>query len=258
MPTMARTAANRAAKSPDMDGGYTAFNPWRELCLQMPSYVDAVHRVRKQAIDEHEPGRRNASHRGYYVGGLAAAFSYAPGEHSLVTHAATNLKPLNYSEGICAELRTIRKIEKQNRKAADPTYEPFALVVMGEPQPDQATGYTTGTLFMCSERCWPKIIESGKIAHDALIVTVRPDKRWAQVQTAGELDQFYTAIKQGEHPREPDMVDHLPADWKDIVRRFDELVPRDIEPTIDPEARALSVEAARIAIQARPRLSLVN
>ena len=224
----------------------------------MPSYVDAVHRVRQQAIDEHRPGRRNASHRGYYVGGLVAAFSYAPGENSLISHAGTNTKPLDYSEGVCAELRTIQKVERANRKSSDPTYEPFALVVMGEPQPDQATGYTTGTLFMCSERCWPKIIEPGKIARDALIITVRPDKRWAQVQTAGELDEFYNAIKRGEHPREPSLVDHLPTDWEAIVHKFDELVPRDIEPTIDPEARALSVEAARIAIQERPTLRVVS
>ncbi|MCA9330811.1 hypothetical protein KC957_02080 [Candidatus Saccharibacteria bacterium] len=246
---MSRSTAAKAARFEATADGYTAFNPWRELCLQMPSFVDTVYRVRQQAIDIHEPGRRNASHRGYYVGGLTAAFSYAPGESSLVSYADTNTKPLAHSEGICAELRTTRRVERDNRKSDQPSYEPFAIVVMGEPQPDQATGYTTGTLFMCSERCWPKIIEPGKIATDALIITVRPDKRWAQVQTAGELDAFYSALKRGEHPREPSLVDHLPGDWEGIVHRFDELVPRDIEPMHDPGARALSVEAAMIAIQ---------
>lgn len=249
--------ASRARPSFETDGSYVAFNPWRDFCAQLPDYIDSAHRVRHDAFEQHKPGRRNPSHRGYYVGGTIVAFSHADGETSLVTYSATNSKPTPTSDGVCSELRVVTRVEKLNKRQDEPNYESIGLVVIGDPQPDQATGFEASTLWMCSERCWPNIIEPGRIARDALIVTVRPDKRRAQVQTAEELDDFYSRLREGEAVREPNLVDHLAEDWKTVVDRFDEIIPRDLDPFASHEARTQCVEAARTAIQQRPQLSVI-
>ncbi len=256
---MARSPQNaaRAGRSAEVEQTSTAFNPWRDFCVQLPSSIDTVHAVRQHAIENHKPGRANPSHRGYYVATLLAAFSHDEDEASLMTLTAINTKPRGHSDGVCSELRTTAKVEKLNERVGEAPYEILGLVVMGDPQPDQATGFEAGTLWVCSERCWPNIIEPGRLARDALIVTVRPDKRKAQVQTAGELDEFYTALLGGEQPREPDLVDHRPSDWEAATGIFDNLIPRDLDPFESLEARALCVEAVRTAIQQRPMLHAV-
>ncbi len=164
---MVQQTAGAQADYAGESGERLYFNPWRDFCAQLPQFIDEVHAVRQRALNQHKPGTRNASHRGFYVATLHAAYSYGGEENSLVWFTAINSKPRPDSEGICSELRTTTNLENLNM-AAGKHYDTVGLVVMGEPQPDQATGYETGTLFVCSERCWPKIIEPGRITHDWL------------------------------------------------------------------------------------------
>lgn len=247
---MARSiAASRVSASHDVDRRYTTFNPWREFCSQLPALVDAAYRVREDAIGTHKPASRNASHRGYYVGASIMVFGRsADGGQTILTDAATNTKPRQDSDGVCAERRLTDRVARFSR-ASGMLLETVGLVVIGEPQPDQATGFDPETLWMCSERCWPRIIEPGKISRDALITTVRPNKHKTQVQTAEELDEFYAALVAGERRREPITYDHDRDSWSGVIEEFNRLVPLDLDPFADQSSRKRCVESARVAIQ---------
>lgn len=250
---MALARRGPLATSPNiLDGAsslYTAFNPWREFCAQFPALVDAAYRAREDAIAAHKPTRRNASHRGYYVGASIMAFGVAEdGGRPIYTDSATNTKPREDSDGVCAERRLTDRVQKIT-KATGIIFETVGLVVIGEPQPDQATGFKSETLWMCSERCWPRIIEPKKIPDDALIATVRPNKHKTQVQTSQELDEFYHALVAGERRREPITYDHDRESLPGILEEFNRLVPLDLDPFADAASRNHCVESARIAIQ---------
>jgi hypothetical protein len=246
---MARGAAIQLQASSSAEGYYVAFNPWREFCAQFPALVDAASRVREDAVNAHKPKGRNPSHRGYYVGASIMAYGIASdGGRPIVTDSAINIKTREDADGICAERVLTDRVKKMSRSIGI-ALETVGLVVIGEPQPDQATGFRSETLWMCSERCWQRIIVPGKIPGDALIATVRPDKHKTQVQTASELDEFYGALIAGERHREPITFDHDSDSRLAIVEEFNRLVPLDLNPFADEASRRLCVESARVAIQ---------
>ncbi|TXG78198.1 hypothetical protein E6P97_00125 [Patescibacteria group bacterium] len=234
-----------------------AFNPWRELCLRMPGMVDQAQSARVRAAKQDETAKRPASHRGYYVGASVLAFVQESEELGILELTAVSSKPKPDAEGICAERRLTDRIQRINRSSGL-FYEPIGLVVIGEPQPDQATGFEPETLWMCSERCWPRIIQRGKVPQDCLVVTVRPNKHKTQVQIAEEIDAFYQNLVDGRRGREPITYDHDRASWSEIVDEFDRIIPRTVDPFESPEARRQSVEAARVAIQGGYGLRLVT
>ena len=241
--TLARASAREEGHSPDR----SYFNPWRELCARLPQMVDEAHDARIEATNADATSRRRASHRGYYVASTILAYDHSEGQRIYHQNTSINSKPRLDSEGVCSERRLVDQIQRANRKGS--SLEVVGLVVMGDQQPDQATGFNPETLWMCSERCWPRIIEPRKIATDALIITVRPNKHKTQIQTAGELDAFYAALVAGDRKREPITYDHDSQSWGEIVKRFDDLIPRNFDPFVDEVTQRRCVEAARAAIQ---------
>lgn len=246
---MARTAVVQLRASSNAEGHYVAFNPWREICAQYSALVDGASRVREDAINAHKPKGRNPSHRGYYVGASIMAYGMADdGSRPIITDSAINVKTREDADGICAERVLTDRLKKMSQSIGI-TLETVGLVIVGEPQPDQATGFRSETLWMCSERCWQRIIKPKRIPDDALIATVRPDKHKTQVQTAAELDEFYKSLIVGERPREPITFDHDFDSRRAIVEEFNRLVPLDLDPFANEASRKLCVESARIAIQ---------
>ncbi len=242
--------------------GRTYFNPWRAYCEQLLSMVDSAQDARLSAIDQHKAStargaKRTPSYRGYYVGASILAFDTSEGQQELYTNAAHNTKTRPDADGICAERRLVDRILRANRRV-EKALEIVGLVVVAEPQRDDVSDFQSETLWPCSQRCWPNLIQSRKIGSNVLVTTVRPNKHKTQVQTAEELDVFYTELKAGNRLREPITVDHTQDDWHELVGHFDRLFPRDVDPFESAETKQACVEAARMAIQGYTPLQLVR
>jgi len=230
------------------------FNPWRDFCAVLPSMIDEAQDVRLEAMETAGRVRRPASWRGFYVGASVFAANRWDGSRQVYRDSAINSKPTEHSEGICAEKRLIDRMSKRTARKGQAVLEVIGIVVVGEPQKDETAGFQSETLWPCSERCWQKLIIPGKIASDALVVTVRPNKEKAQVQTVEELDTFYNALRQGTRLREPILFDHDAEEWRGVVNTFNDLVPQNLDPYANEETREFCVERARLAIQGAPVL----
>jgi hypothetical protein len=232
------------------------FNPWRDFCERLPHMIDGAQDERRAAYEISEGAKHPLNHRGFYVGVSVLAFdTLDKTRRHMYEDTAVNTMPIKSGPRVCAEKRAIDRIQKENR-SPEKNLEVIGVVIIGEPQPDGATNYHSETLWPCGEVCWPNIVAK-KFAKDALLVTVRPDKRKGQVQTAEELDSFYSAVLRGESPSEPNLFHHSEDEWKEIVRDFDNLIPRNVDPFASTNERHASVEAARVAIQGFSKLRLV-
>jgi hypothetical protein len=260
---MTGAAASRA-QSGESSGSSerTFFNPWRVYCEQLLNMATAAQDARLAATEQHRASqargaKRTPSYRGFYVGASVLAFDRSEGEQELYMNTAHNTKTRPDADGICAERRLVDRILRANRRV-ETALEIVGVVVVAEPQRDDVSGFQSETLWPCSQRCWPGLIHRGKLDSNVLITTVRPNLHKTQVQTAGELDRFYTELKAGNRLREPITVDHTQEDWGTLVNQFDEQFPRNVNPFQSPETRQACVEAARMAIQGYTPLRLVT
>ncbi|GEM_PF-3112547 len=221
------------------------FNPWRIFCEMLPHMIDEAQDARLEALNlSKATTRRPPNYRDFYVG--SSLITVEPDNRALDVQSAHNTMPTKQSKNVCAEKRVKDRSDKIARSAHGVLWG-VGLVVVGEPQADRATGNTPETLWPCGEVCWPNIVK--KLPSDCLVLTVRPDKRKAQLQTAAELDAFYGAVIEGGSPSEPPLFSHNEQSWSSAVERFDAIFLRDIDPLASLENRDRAVEAARVAIQ---------
>lgn len=246
------------------------FDPWRYLCANVEEMLNQAQKVREQAqtADEASSRKSRISHRGFYVGVAALSCVMQDGVlRKTETQFSTNTMPRPAgSERVCGESRVLKGLRKRALKEGNGLIIP-GLVVIGEAQPDRATGLATETLFPCGETCWPNFFDMDKpmvdtVDADTLIITTRPDAhlRKGQVQTAHELHNFYAVSLDGGNPAEPPLFSRTVESWQGIVGYYDSLVPANFNPLESPEARGRAVEAARAAIRGfeqRPQLYLV-
>lgn len=256
---MARRATAHAQRNETLESDERRFfNPWREFCARLPSMIDEAQDERLEAKEQDKRARKPASYRQFYVGASMLAYDRSDGRRQLYQDAAFNSKPRQDGDSVCAERRLIGRLEKMNIKDPKANLQVVGIVVVGEPQEDGGTGFRPATLWPCSERCWPRIIQPGKLAVDTLVVSVQPNKQKAQTQTVGELDAFYRALQEGRRLREPIMQDYPEeASWHEVVADFDRIVPKNLDPFENEESRAMSVQGARLAIEAYPPLRVV-
>jgi hypothetical protein len=222
------------------------FNPLGIFCERLPHMVNEAQDARLEALEQSQNAKRHKpNHRDFYVGASVLAVDVE--ERGEQQFTAFNTMPTKAAARVCAEKRVVDRLEKLNR-SNEGQWWVVGMVIIGEPQEDRATGYSPETLWPCGESCWPGIV-APKLPSDSLLVTVRPDKRKGQVQTAEELDDFYEAVKRGDQPSEPILFHQGEEGWRSVADRFYNLSPRSHNVLQSPETYHAAVETAKVAIQ---------
>jgi hypothetical protein len=237
------------------------FNPWEILCEEIPSMIDEIQSAREDALATPASKKLRPNHRDFYVGAGVLAVSGGTGSsRSRQREVDINTMPTKGGSRVCAEKRVVERVKKSS-SGLDAGKWIVGIVIIGEAQPDKATGNDPDTLWPCGESCYPDIFASvddvdNPLEPDTLVVTINTDMRKRQVQTVAEMNGHYELMRDGHRPEEPLLVDRMYESWHGTLDRFLSRYPDDLNPLASPDNRAVAVEAARLAIL-NPQLYVV-